>query len=167
MKAASLLHLYAHRQATALSAATQIELFRARRRILITMLRILYLFAFALCLLADNTERIARVDAGLRPGTQLAGESPVRWTLEKRMAHHKVPALSVAVINGGKIEWAKAYGVVDATATQPVNTDTLFQAASISKPVSAIAALRLVAEGKLNLDGDVSPALTSWKVPPH
>ena len=48
----------------------------------------------------------------------------------------------------------------------PVTAETLFQAGSISKPVSAMAALRLVQEGKLSLDSDVNQALTSWKIPP-
>jgi CubicO group peptidase (beta-lactamase class C family) len=48
----------------------------------------------------------------------------------------------------------------------PVTAETLFQAGSIRKPVSAMAALRLVQEGKLSLDSDINQALTSWKVPP-
>jgi len=46
-----------------------------------------------------------------------------------------------------------------------VTSDTLFQAASISKPVSALAALRLVEEGKLSLDENVNDKLRTWKVP--
>jgi len=46
-----------------------------------------------------------------------------------------------------------------------VTSETLFQAASISKPVSALAALRLVEEGKLSLDKNVNDKLRTWKVP--
>ena len=81
------------------------------------------------------------------------------------MKPYKVPALSVAVIDNFKIDWAKGYGVTDAGGTNPVTTRTLFQAGSISKPVASAAALRLVQEGKLSLDDDVNRRLLSWKVP--
>jgi CubicO group peptidase (beta-lactamase class C family) len=83
------------------------------------------------------------------------------------MSRHKVPAVSIAVIQDGKLAWTKAYGVIDTVTNQAANAKTLFQAASISKPVSALAALRLVAQGKLNLDSEVNSALTSWSVPAH
>lgn len=64
----------------------------------------------------------------------------------------------------GKIEWARGYGVADASDKRPVSTDTLFQVASISKSVSAAAILRLVQQGKLGLDDDVNSRLLSWKL---
>jgi CubicO group peptidase (beta-lactamase class C family) len=81
------------------------------------------------------------------------------------MAALKVPGASVAVINDGAIEWAKGYGVAETGASAPVTPRTLFQAASISKPVAALAALRLVERGLLSLDEDVNARLVSWKVP--
>jgi len=75
-----------------------------------------------------------------------------------------VPGVSVAVVHNGVIEWAQGFGVVQAGG-KPVTADTLFQAGSISKPLAAMAALRLVQQGKLTLDGDVNAVLTSWKVP--
>jgi CubicO group peptidase (beta-lactamase class C family) len=81
------------------------------------------------------------------------------------MAADRVPGVSVAVIHNGAIEWAQGFGVVQSGGA-PVTVETLFQAGSISKPVSAMAALRLVQEGKLSLDSDVNQALTSWKIPP-
>jgi CubicO group peptidase (beta-lactamase class C family) len=85
--------------------------------------------------------------------------------LQDRMAADRVPGVSVAVIHNGAIEWAQGFGVVQLGGA-PVTVETLFQAGSISKPVSAMAALRLVQEGKLSLDSDVNQALTSWKIPP-
>ena len=74
--------------------------------------------------------------------------------------------MSLAVINNGLFKWAKGYGVAEAGGGRKVTTETLFQAASVSKPVAAMAALRLVQEGKVGLDDDVNTHLRSWKVPP-
>jgi CubicO group peptidase (beta-lactamase class C family) len=88
-----------------------------------------------------------------------------RWTIQERMTHYAVPGVSIALINNGKVEWVRAYGVRDAKTKEPVTTDTLFQAASISKPVSALGAMLLVEQGKLALDENVNAKLTSWKLP--
>jgi len=85
--------------------------------------------------------------------------------VKAQMALRQVRGLSLAVIKEGKIVVARAYGVVDDSTKAPVTTSTLFQAGSISKPVSALGALRLVEKGTLSLDDDVNAKLTSWKVP--
>jgi CubicO group peptidase (beta-lactamase class C family) len=75
------------------------------------------------------------------------------------------PGVSIAEIKDFKIQWAKGYGLADIKAGRPVETNTLFQAASISKPVTAMAALRLVQEGRFSVDDDVNKLLKSWQVP--
>lgn len=77
-----------------------------------------------------------------------------------------VPGVSIAVIDGGEIVWARGFGRRDVARDLPVEPDTRFQAASISKPVSALAALALVEAGTLALDADVNDYLRSWQVPP-
>jgi CubicO group peptidase (beta-lactamase class C family) len=113
---------------------------------------------------AASDERIARVEAGLAPRLFAEGQ-PIKWTLQERMKHHRVPGVGIAVINDGKLEWARGYGTLEAGGAEPVNADTVFQAASISKPVSALALLRLVEAGKLSLDQDVNEMLKTWKIP--
>jgi CubicO group peptidase (beta-lactamase class C family) len=81
------------------------------------------------------------------------------------MQRLKVPGLSIAVVKDFKPHWAKAYGVADVKTGRLVTTDTAFQAASISKPVTAMAAMRLVQEGRLDLDADVNTVLRAWQVP--
>ncbi len=81
-----------------------------------------------------------------------------------RMAHYHVPGLSLACIHNGTVEWTQAFGVAR-VGGEPVTPETLFQASSIGMPVAAVAVLRLVEQGKLNLDADVSQYLRSWKVP--
>jgi CubicO group peptidase (beta-lactamase class C family) len=114
---------------------------------------------------ASPEARAARVEKGLLPGIVIAGRPLPAKTLAARMSELKTPGVSVAVINGGAIEWAKGYGIAEAGGTTPVTPRTLFQAASISKPVAALAVLRLVEQGRLSLDQDVNERLTSWKVP--
>lgn len=105
------------------------------------------------------------IAATLRPAIQVEGEPPETYTLEERMAYHRVPGVSVAVLDGGEIAWAEAWGTADTETGAPVTTETLFQAASISKPVAALAAMSLVEEGALALDGPINTHLTSWQVP--
>ena len=86
-------------------------------------------------------------------------------TLAQLMERFRVPGVSVAVIKDYEIHWAKGYGIADVTAGVPVTTDTIFQAASISKPTAAMGVLRLVQDGMLSLDADVNTFLKSWKLP--
>jgi CubicO group peptidase (beta-lactamase class C family) len=85
-------------------------------------------------------------------------------TLTQLMERFRVPGVSVAVMKDYEIHWAKGYGIADVTAGVPVTTDTIFQAASISKPTAAMGVLRLVQDGRLSLDADVNTFLKSWKL---
>jgi len=87
------------------------------------------------------------------------------FTLQEVMKKFGVPGLSIAVVKDFKIHWAKAYGVADVETGRAVDVNTAFQAASISKPVMAMAAVRLAQEGRLSLDADVNTMLRAWKVP--
>ncbi len=112
----------------------------------------------------SEAARVARVEAGLAPIT-LPGEEPVRLSLQRWMELYKIPGLSIAVFEKNAIVWARTYGVKQAGGTEPVTLDTLFQAASISKPVTALAALRYAEQGRWSLDANINEKLLSWKVP--
>jgi CubicO group peptidase (beta-lactamase class C family) len=117
-------------------------------------------------------QRIQRIEHGLveftapqdmlQPGATPANASK---TLAERMAHYKIPGVSMAVINSNKIEWARAYGTIEVDGDVPVTKETLFQAASTSKLVVSAIALYFVEHGLLELDSDVNKTLKSWKVP--
>jgi CubicO group peptidase (beta-lactamase class C family) len=106
-----------------------------------------------------------RVETGLRPAIVLEGDPVQSLNLTDRMKFYKVPGVSVAVIDQGAIAWARGYGVREADTKNPVTTETLFQAASISKLVAALVALRVVERRRLKLDEDVNCQLRSWKLP--
>lgn len=98
-----------------------------------------------------------QITTGLESAYYIAGEPRETHALTAQMRHYRVPAVSVAVIDGYRVTWRYA---ASATST------TLFQAASMSKPVAAAAILRLFEERNLSLDADVNGLLRSWKVPP-
>lgn len=105
------------------------------------------------------------VAAGLLPAVVLEGEAPAPYTLQERMERYHVPGVSVAVMDDGEIVWARGWGVADEETGRPVGPTTLFQAASISKPVAALTAMTFVEDGTLALDVPVNDYLTSWRVP--
>ena len=113
----------------------------------------------------DADPKIAQFEAGILQRVQIEGEPTVRSSLAERMAFYNVPGVSIAVVLDGKIAWAKGYGVLEAGGPAQVNPDTIFQAGSISKPVAGIAALKLVEQGKLQLETPINDVLTSWNIP--
>jgi CubicO group peptidase (beta-lactamase class C family) len=110
-------------------------------------------------------DRIARVTDGLIEAVQIEGRPPRRFPLAERMAKYHIPGVTIAVADSGRIVWARGFGLKQAGTRDSVGPETLFQAASISKPVSATAALVLVEQGKLALDENVNAYLRSWKLP--
>jgi CubicO group peptidase (beta-lactamase class C family) len=86
-------------------------------------------------------------------------------SITQRMQEWGIPGVSIAVIDGGKVVFARAYGLSDNVEKTAATTETLFQAGSISKTLAALGALRLVKEGKLSLDEDVNAKLRTWRVP--
>jgi CubicO group peptidase (beta-lactamase class C family) len=117
--------------------------------------------------LADPSHamRIARAESEIAP-VVLATDDTVALTLQGWMDLYKIPGLSVAVFDDSRLIWAKVYGFKEAGNSDPVTLDTLFQAGSISKPVTAMAVLHFVEAGKWTLDEDINGKLVSWKVPP-
>lgn len=107
------------------------------------------------------TDLIKLIEAPQQPNRQ--GFDP--FSLEELMAHFGVPGVSIAVIQDFELHWAKGYGIADVETGATVNPETLFQAASISKPVNAMAFLRAAQEGKLSMDDDINTMLKSWKLP--
>jgi CubicO group peptidase (beta-lactamase class C family) len=112
----------------------------------------------------SNEEYIREIENRLLPVVRLRGEDR-KLTLAELMESNRIPAVSIAVMEGGRVAWAKAWGVLKAGGTASADTETLFQAASMSKVVTAFLVLQQVENGFLDLDRDVNTWLQAWKVP--
>jgi CubicO group peptidase (beta-lactamase class C family) len=111
----------------------------------------------------EQDERIRRVASDLRMETTVPGQEYPPCPIAERMAETCTPAMSVAVVDDFEVAWARGFG--RRAAGEQTGADTPFQCGSISKPVFALAVMKLVEAGTIDLDTDVNDYLTSWRVP--
>jgi CubicO group peptidase (beta-lactamase class C family) len=90
-------------------------------------------------------------------------DTGIAQTVQQRMAALGIKGMSVAVFDEGKIIWTRGYGLRNDH--EVVDSATVFQAASISKPVTSMAIFHLWEKGLLSLDTDVNQFLKQWKIP--
>lgn len=103
----------------------------------------------------------ARIEAAQPdPGDEGLGS----LTVDELLRELAVPSVSIAVIRDFGVDWSQAYGLADTEPQRPADTETLFQAASISKPVAAMAVVRAAQDGRFGLDDDVNTILRSWQL---
>lgn len=115
--------------------------------------------------MTDLESAIQAMEQGLlemKPGEQ--GPSK-KMELRQRMKFYQVPGVSLAFVDQDELAWACGYGVAAAGTDQPVTAETIFQAASISKPVTVMVVLHLVEAGLLDLDAGANDFLRSWQIP--
>ncbi len=110
------------------------------------------------------SERRSRVENSLSLAVSFEGDDNA-YSVAERMGRYKVPGLSFALINDGEIEWAAGYGVKETGTSSPVSKETLFQAASIAKPVVSVAALRMRDAGMIDLDENIQTYLSAYVIP--
>lgn len=104
--------------------------------------------------------RLAAADAvvHIRPPAPISSErlaADIAWLREHvpvLMQKHHVPGVSIALVQRNAVSWAQGFGVRDARGSDPVDAGTIFEACSMSKPVMALGALRLIQDGRLDLD---------------
>ena len=104
----------------------------------------LVLFLFACKEESEDPLRseILAIEDNLLRAMQVKGDSTVRYNVYDRMDHYNVPGISIAVVEDGKLKWAKGYGLANTSDSTEVDENTLFQAGSISKPVAALAVMQ-------------------------
>ncbi|AWO00725.1 hypothetical protein DLD77_02940 [Chitinophaga alhagiae] len=126
-------------------------------------LKIILLLCLPLLAHGQSVEdTIRQVENNLAGWVTFENEPPTRWNLQERLQTGKMPGVSIAVIKDYKVHWARGYGFADVAEKRPVTAQTLFQAASISKSLNGVAMLKLVQQGKLNLDEDINRYLNTW-----
>ena len=144
----------------------------------ISMKRIIY-FIFLIAIIgcnppdnkSDNNkysqeieDKIMRVIENLRVETQFWNQYETS-ILKERMSYYKTPGISIAVINNGNLEWARGFGYKNIEKKETVTQNTLFQAASISKPIAALAFMKLMENNEIDIDTNINNYLKSWQVP--
>ena len=108
-----------------------------------------------------------KVENNLTEARELIFEDSVisKYNILDRMKFYKIPSVSLAVINNGKIEWTKTYGYADIEMKRLANKTTLYQVASITKSVNGLGIMKLVQDGKLSLTNDIRNYLKTWTFP--
>ncbi len=91
--------------------------------------------------------------------TPQAGATDIDQLIQKQMRKARIPGLSAVVVVDGQTTWTGGYGWANIEEQVPVTPDTVFLTASISKTVTATAAMQLVDDGLLDLDEDINSYL--------
>lgn len=112
---------------------------------------------------AGAAKRRMAFERGMTPSVVFEGETQAQ-RMATRMKEQRVPGLAVAVLRAGRLDWASVYGV-RATGKPDVSCDTLFQAGSLGKPVTVLAALRMADAGQLDWDRDINSLLRTVQLP--
>jgi CubicO group peptidase (beta-lactamase class C family) len=107
---------------------------------------------FYLLLAAGICWVIAAAAGCSKDGGEQGQIAKIKKTVASLMEKEEIPGLSMTIIKDGKLWWSEGFGVKSTESSKPVTADTVFEACSLSKPVFAYAVLKLVEEGKLDLD---------------
>ncbi|NHJ49943.1 MAG: beta-lactamase family protein [Asgard group archaeon] len=118
---------------------------------------------------SEIENRIKRIESAFPQFTVKDGIPTAIWedegTLLEHMKKFKVPGMSVAVINNYKLEWLKCYGIKNVETNDDVALNTLFEAGSASKAITAAVLLSLVENNDIKLNDAVNDNLLNWKIP--
>ena len=115
--------------------------------------------------MANLQKDVSWIENNITNKVHVAGETSKTYSILQKMEEYNIPGVSIAIAKDGKLVYAKGFGIANSVSETKVTINTLFQAGSISKPLAALAALKLVEEGKIDLDTDVNNYLKTWKIP--
>ena len=112
------------------------------------------LAAAAVALLVLASGRVLRAEG---PGPEIPRSrlEAIEGAISSEMARQGIPGLSIAIGQGGSVRFTSGYGLADLENSVPARAATVYRLASISKPMTAVAALQLAERGALDLDAPV------------
>ncbi|UBM59979.1 beta-lactamase family protein [Marinilongibacter aquaticus] len=113
----------------------------------------------------DASERKTELENGIREQVKFLGELEKLNSIQQKMEDYAIPALSMAVIHQGELAWTNVYQNPNFPEEQALDCASIFQAASLSKPVTFMAALRMQAAGEIDMDEDIQHYLTDFTLP--
>src|SRR5688572_17488924 len=152
----------AFRTARMTPALSSVQATRVRTlvtRDLITMSRIACLSVLLACGDEPTTPPVTTPAQSEIPisGARVPGMGSYDQKIAEFMRKYAIPGGAVAVLRDGKLIYARGFGYADVENKTPVQPDALFRIASVSKPITGVAIMKLVEEGKLTLDDRVAP----------
>jgi CubicO group peptidase (beta-lactamase class C family) len=114
---------------------------------------------------ATQAEREIPVTGEILPGSDQLER--LDGLMQQILARHEVPGAAVAITHGGKLLVARGYGWANVEEREPARPVTLFDLASVSKSITAVTILKLVEQGRLQLDERVFELLSQLRAPPR
>ena len=106
-----------------------------------------------------------QLETGIRGQVRFTGEPETFRTINEKLTEYNIPAISLTLITQGKIEWSETYKNASFAELDHLDCSSIFQAASLSKPVTFLAAVRMQAVGKIDLDEDIQNYLNEFVIP--
>lgn len=127
---------------------------------------LLFIALITLIISCKQNEKIDHKQTSLNKETTNSTVENDSLTLKVKslMIKHNVPGTNIVFIENGKLNTTRNYGVLQKGKPDEVNNETMFSVGSISKVVTAILTLKMVKDGKLDLDQDINNYLSDWKV---
>ncbi len=114
----------------------------------------------------ESAVRKGQLDSGIRGQVRFIGETENLSSIAEKMSTYNIPALSLTIIHEGEIAWSDIYRNPNFPDESGLDCSSIFQAASLSKPVTMLAAIRMQAAGEINLDENIQEYLTDYVLPP-
>lgn len=114
-----------------------------------------------------GVKAIKAIKVGKQPKLHINSKTPELRSIKERMAALNVPAVSIAFMENHKISWTLTERVIDFMSHREIDKNTVFQAASISKPVIASVLLKKLQKQSLGFDSDINKLPEIWQFPRH
>ena len=98
------------------------------------------------------------------PGNYDYAKEYLTWLINKEMKHNKVMGVSIAIVDDQKVVWAQGFGYSDKKNKIPATAETVYRIGSISKLFTAMATMKLVEEGQIDIDRPLKNYLPQFSI---